>query len=506
MASTPTPPRAWAGLVVLLLPALLTSMDISILFVAGPAISHDLAPSAGQWLWMMDIYSFVLAGLLITMGDLGDRIGRRRLLLLGAVLFGVGSAGLTFAPSPEWFIAGRALLGVGAATLAPSTLALIRTMFAGEDHRRAAVGAWTVAFSGGAVAGPIVGGLLLEHFWWGSVFLVNVPVMALLVVTVPYLVPESRAETTASFDGAGAVLSLVGIIALVNGGKLVPEQGAAPSALLSLVLGVVFLVWFVVRQRRAANPLLDLSLFRQPAFGVAVASNLVVSVVMAGLGLLAFTFLQTVHGMEPLRAALVALPTFAGTFLGAAAASAAATRLRPHVLVVGGFLVSATGMATIGVVGPDTPVPVFIAGYTTLTFGIGCVSTLASSLVLDHAPPERAGSAASVSETGITLGDALGIALFGTVSAAVYRGLMAREDVGAGSEAQETVVGALAHAWSLPPEQGSVLLRAAFESFTSGMTTVALAASALLAVTAVLVGTVLGRRPSTRPAVSGPRR
>ncbi|WP_222844554.1 MFS transporter [Saccharomonospora sp. CUA-673] len=189
--------RTWAGLPILLLPTLLVAMDISILFVAGPAVARDLAPNATQWLWMMDIYSFVMAGLLLTMGAVGDRIGRRRLLLIGTVVFGIGSAGLAFAPSPEVFIAARVLLGVGAATLAPSTLGLIRAMFHDPDQRRAAVGAWTAAFAGGAVAGPVFGGLLLEHFWWGSVFLINIPVMALLLATRPCCCPNHATPTPA---------------------------------------------------------------------------------------------------------------------------------------------------------------------------------------------------------------------------------------------------------------------------------------------------------------------
>lgn len=498
-------PRTWWGLIVLLLPAVLVSMDISILFVASPAITAVLAPSGTQWLWMMDVYSFVLAGLLVTMGGLADRIGRRRLLLIGAGAFGLASLALAYASSPEMFIAGRALLGIGAATLAPSTLALIRGMFIDESQRRTAVAAWTVAFTGGAVAGPVLGGLLLEHFWWGSVFGINLPVMVVLLIAAPLIVPESRNPAAARFDIPGAALSLTGIVAVVFAAKRFAAEQPDTVAVAAGILGGGLLWLFVRRQRRIAEPLLELSLFRRPAFSAAVLANALAALAMVGLGLLAFTYLQTVHGLSPLLAAVTALPTLVGTLAGAVLASALARRLPPALLVPAGLVIAAAGMGGIAVTDHGGSVLPFIAWYTVLTFGVGVVSTLANSLILTTAPPERAGAAASVSETGMVLGDALGIAAFGTVSAAVFRARMRDSEIGRlHSEATETVGGAITVAERLPAAEHARLLTEAFSAFSSGLTAVAALGAVVLALTAVLTAVGLRRVPvPAQPAEQG---
>ncbi len=499
----PTTVRTWWGLVVLLLPALLVSMDISILFTAGPAIAADLSPTAAELLWMMDSYSFVLAGLLVTMGALGDRIGRRRLLMCGALVFGAASLALGLARSPELFIAGRVLLGVGAATLAPSTLALIRGMFADDGRRRTAVAAWTVAFTGGAVAGPVLGGLLLERFAWNAVFLVNLPVMALLLVAALLLVPESRDPRPTRFDVVGALLSLAAVLGLVHSAKRFADHGPDAGGVAGLLVGLLLLVLFVRRQWRAVHPFLDLALFGSPAFSVAAVTGTVASVAMVGTGLLAFTSLQTVHGMSPLGAALAALPTFAGAALGAAVAAALARRIQPGSLVVTGLLVGAVGMVAIGGPAAGTEPVGFIAGYTILTAGIGAVGTTANSMILGAAPAGRAGAAASISETGVALGDALGIAAFGTVSAFVYREQMRAAGLpGVPAEAVDTVGGAVAAAATRTAAEGEALRGAAFDAFTTSLTVVALVGAALLVVTALAAALVL--RGDRIPVGNGP--
>ncbi|ASO21772.1 DHA2 family multidrug resistance protein-like MFS transporter [Actinoalloteichus hoggarensis] len=499
-ASTTTPPRAsartWWTLPFLLLPALLTSMDISILFVASPAITEALNPTATQWLWMMDVYGFVMAGLLITMGSLGDRIGRKRLLLIGSLLFGAASAGIVFSATPEQLIVARALLGIGAATLAPSTLSLIRSMFHDPRQRQAAVGAWTVAFTGGAVAGPIVGGFLLEYFWWGSVFLINIPVMLVLLLTGPFLIPESRDPDATGFDIPGALTSLIAIVSLVFAVKQFVEYGMDPLAGSALALGLVFFAFFVRRQRRAAHPLIDLNLFRSARFSAAAGSNALVSLAAAGLGLLAFTFLQTVHGLSPLRAALWTLPTFVGTLAGATLATVLASRVRPAILLACGLLVAACGFGVVGVVEPGTSLAVFIGGYTVLTAGLGMVGTLANSLVLSTAPPERAGAAAGISETSNELGAALGIAAFGTVSTAVYRATMDGAAVEMTPAAGETVAGAVAEAAARDDAAATVLRDLAFGAYTEGINAAGLSGAVLLALMAVFVVVALRRVPA----------
>ncbi|WP_433699897.1 MFS transporter [Nocardiopsis sp. CA-288880] len=486
-------PRTWAGLVLLLIPALLVSMDISVLFVAAPAIAEALEPGATQWLWMMDVYGFVLAGLLVTMGSLGDRLGRRRLLLTGAVLFGAASALLAFAPSAELFIAGRALLGLAGATLAPSTLSLIRSMFTDPRQRGAAVGAWTIAFTGGAVAGPILGGLLLEFFWWGSAFLVNLPFMVLLVALAPFLVPESRDPGAAGFDLPGAGASLVAVLGLVYAAKRFAEHGIEFQGAAALLVGTVFLVLFAVRQRRAEHPLVDVALFTRPAFTAAVGSNAAVAFAAAGLGLLVFTFLQTVHGLSPLQAALWSMPVFVGTVLGAVLAGVASPRVRPGPLMAAGLLAGSAGFAVVGTVETDSPLAVLIVGYTVTTFGVGIVGTLANGLVLATAPPERAGAAAGVSETSTEFGSALGIAVLGTAATRIYRTAMEDGPSGAEGPAGETVAGAVAAAPGA--EDPGALLDAAFTAYTAGVSTAALTGAAVLAVAALLVAAALRGLP-----------
>ncbi|WP_308010446.1 MFS transporter [Blastococcus sp. LR1] len=228
-----SPLRRWSALAVLALPVLLISVDMTVLGFAVPALSADLGPTSTELLWIVDIYSFLLAGLLVLMGNLGDRIGRRRLLIAGAIAFGLASALAAFATSPEMLIAARALLGLGGATLMPSTLALLRSVFPDDRERRLAIAIWAAAFSGGAAVGPIIGGVLLERFWWGSVFLVNAPVMVLLVIGALVLLPESRNPLPGPFGVPSGLLSIAGVLPVVYALKTVAKDGPSATAALA---------------------------------------------------------------------------------------------------------------------------------------------------------------------------------------------------------------------------------------------------------------------------------
>lgn len=495
--SGPSRARQLGGLIVLLLPALLVSMDVSILFVASPSVAQDLAPSSTEWLWMLDSYSFVVAALLVTMGSLADRIGRRRLLMIGAVAFGVASLAQAMAPSPGLFITGRILLGVGAATLAPSTLAILRDIFVAPESRRRAVAAWTVAYTGGAVAGPVLGGLLLSVFEWPAVFLINLPVMALLLVAGPLLLPESKNPRESHFDLPGAALSLIALFSIVFAVKRFAEYGNDQLAWGTLVGGVVILIGFIARQRRAEHPLIDISLFRRGDFTGAVLANLLAALVMVGIGALAFTYLQSVHDLSPLQAALYALPTFIGTAVGAAVCAALAKRISPRIIIGTGFLIAATGFVFIGATaGADSPWW-FVGGYVPLTFGAaGMVSALANTLIISTAPAERTASAASVSETGVQLGGALGIAVFGLLSTIFYRQEMTETDpdVYAPGDSLAEAESAANH---LPTDQATALLDAATSAFASSMGTVAFIIAGLSLAAAILTGALLRRVPVT---------
>ncbi|HEY6739452.1 MAG TPA: MFS transporter [Actinopolymorphaceae bacterium] len=509
MASTPhATGRTWCGLIVLVLPALLTSMDVSVLFVAGPAIAETLRPTATQWLWAMDVYGFVLAGLLITMGSLGDRIGRRTLLLAGALCFGGSSALLAWAPGPELLIAARALMAVGGATLAPSTLALIRALFAHEDQRRTAVGVWTVAFTGGAVIGPIVAGVLLEYFWWGAVFLINVPVMALLLATAPLLLPEIRSADPTPFDLPGAAMSLAAVMSLVYVLKHVAEEGFTPTAIAVAGAGLAAALGFLARQRSARHPLVDLALFRVRAFAAAVGANTTVAMAVSGLGVLAFPFLQSVHGMSPLESALWALPTLAGTLAGTQIATVTASRVSNAGLLTAGLVVAAVGFTVIATLDPASGVGVFVGGYTILTLGVGMTATTANAVVLSTASSERAGAAAGISETSTELGAGLGIAVLGTLASLMYRRAMADANVSdIDPAAAETVGAAVASARQLSGDRADALLDAAFGATTGGITAAA-GLGALFTVTVAVVLTAalrLGRSGDARRTGDHPR-
>lgn len=487
-----SPPRAtardWLGMTVLVLPALLASMDLSVLFMASPWISADLAPTASQHLWIMDIYGFMMAGLLITMGSLGDRIGRRRMLMAGAIAFGTASVLAAFATSAEMLIAARALLGLGGATLAPSTLSLIRGMFLDEDQRRTAVGIWTAAFTGGIAVGPIVGGFLLEQFHWGSVFLINVPIMVLLLIAAPIIISESRDPDPGPFDLLGAALSLAAVLPVIYGVKKIAENGAAWGSVAALAIGTAFAGAFVLRQRTAAHPMIDIHLFARPAFSGSIIANAIVVFATAGMGLLAVTFMQTVLGLAPLAAALWMLPTVAGSFVGVALASLLARTVRPGTLVTTGLLISAAGFAAISLVTPNSPVGVLIAAYTTLTLGVGMTATIVTSLVLTTAPPERAGAASALAETSSEFGGALGIAVLGTVAGTSYRNTMAATPI---PGADDTIGAAVAAAQDVPRAIAEPLLRQAFDAFTDGFALAALLGATVLVLAAIGAGITL---------------
>ena len=485
--------REWIGLGVIALPCLLYSMDLTVLFLAVPQISEDLDPSSAELLWISDIYGFLLAGLLVTMGTLGDRVGRRRLLLIGAAAFGAASVLAAFSTSAEMLIAARAILGVAAATLAPSTLSLIRNMFADDRQRTVAISVWVTSFSAGAAIGPLAGGLLLERFWWGSVFLLAVPVMVLLLAVGPRLLPEYRDPGAGRLDLLSAAMSLVAVLGVIYGVKRIAEDGSAGAeAIASIALGLAVGALFLVRQRRLEDPLVDLRLFRAPAFSVALGMNSAALFVVFGTEFFIAQYLQLVLGYSPLEAGLWTLPSAAGFIVGSLLAPALVRRVEPRIAVAGAAALAVAGLALMTLVDGESGLAAVVAGSVLLALGASPAVTLGTDLVVGAAPPERAGVASGLSETGAELGGALGIAVLGSIGAAVYRDRMEDlaapgVDPGAADAARDTLGGAVGAAADLPAR----LLDAAADAFAVGFQAAAIVAAVLMAALAVLAALLL---------------
>ncbi|PRX46162.1 DHA2 family multidrug resistance protein-like MFS transporter [Prauserella shujinwangii] len=491
--------REWAGLAVLALPTVLLALDNTVLFLALPHLSADLAATPVQQLWIMDGYGFLIAGFLVTMGSLGDRIGRRRLLLIGAAAFGAVSVVAAYAPSAELLVAARMLLGVAGATLMPSALALIRLMFRDARQRGLAVGVFVSCFMGGGAIGPLVGGVLLEHFWWGSVFLAGVPVMVLLLGAAPFVLPADRGSGAGRPDLGSVALSLGAVLLTVYGLKeLAGGEGHWP-ALLAVPAGVALGYTFVRRQRRLADPLLDLRLFGDRLFGAALVILLLAMALQGGSYLLAGQYLQLVEGLSPLRAGLWLVPPALALAAGSLAAPLLARRFGPAVVIAAGMAVSAGGFALLTQVEPAGGPGLLTAGLVIAFLGAAPVGALGIDLIVGSAPPDKAGSASSVSETSGELGIALGVALLGSVAAVVYRASAATGLPGAAPDAaRESLPGAAAAAADLPPGAALDLLAAAAGAFTSGLHVVAGVAAAVSAGLGVLAVVAL-RRARTQP-------
>ncbi|WP_035700183.1 MFS transporter, partial [Glycomyces tenuis] len=486
--------REWAGLAVLALPVLLLALDLNVLHLAAPMLAADLGADSTQLLWVLDIYGFMIAGFLVTMGTLGDRIGRRKLLLIGAAAFGAASVVAAYAPTTEALIAARALLGVAGATLMPSTLGLIGNLFTDPKQRSLAIGVWMMAFIGGSAVGPIVGGVMLEHFWWGSVFLLGVPVMALLLVSGPLLLPEYRNETAGRLDLVSAVLALATLLPVIYGIKELAKDGLTAVPLSALAVGLAFGALFARRQRRLDDPLVDLGLFRYRAFTAALTALLLCLVAMSGMLMLFVQFLQMVEDVSPLETGLWMLPGVAASIAVAVAAPMAARRFRPAAVIGVGLAVAAGGLLLFTQVDASGGLAVLVAGTVLMFLGTTPLTVLGTDLVVGSAPKERASSAASLSETAAELGAALSIAVVGSIVTAVYSGQMADAALGEAvpGEARDNLAAALTAAERLPADQAAGLLEAGRAAFTEALNAGALAAVAILA--AALAITLAGLR------------
>lgn len=411
----------WLALGVLSLGVLLIGVDGTVLAVATPTLGRELGASATEILWIGDIYSFVLAGLLVTMGSLGDRIGHKKLLLCSATAFALASLATAYAPNAELLIAGRALLGVAGASLAPSTLALIRGLFPYARQRAVAVGIWASVFSAGTALGPVIGGLLLEHFWWGSVFLINVPVIVVLVLGGRVLLPELRNPAPGPWDPVGVALSLVGILGLVYAIKQGAADGLHADVVAAGIVGATALTLFIRRQLTTPNPLIDVRLFGNRAFSGVVGANMLSVLGLSGVLFFLSQFFQLVHGYSPLQAGVAELPAAVAATVSGVLAGVAVRYWSQRAVLASALALIGAAMASLTLVTPHTSYPHIGIALFAIGAGLGMAFAVANDVIITCAPPERAGAAAGISETAYELGMALGIALLGSVIAAVSR-------------------------------------------------------------------------------------
>jgi DHA2 family multidrug resistance protein-like MFS transporter len=497
--------REWIGLAVLALACLLYSMDLTVLHLAVPKLSATLRPSSVQLLWIIDVYGFLIAGSLITMGTLGDRIGRRRLLLIGAAAFSLTSVIAALSTSPAMLIASRALMGVAGATLAPSTLSLIFSMFHDPRERTVAIGIWISSFSAGGVIGPVLGGLLLEHFWWGSVFLLALPVMALLLALGPRVLPEFRDPAARRLDLRSAVMSLAAVLAVIYGLKEIAQDGLGTLPVLSIVAGLLVGGLFARRQMTLADPIIDLQLFRIPSFSASLATYMLGIFVAFGYFLFIPQYLQLVLGLSPLQSGLWTAPSMAAFIVGSTLAPRIVRRVRPAFVMGGGLVLTAAALTILAAIEGPPPLLILVAAGVISSLGLAPVFTLATELIVSSAPPERAGAASGISETSAELGGALGIAILGSIGTAVYRralagGLPAGIPPDVATVARDTLGGAVTIAQQLPRSLSLALLDVATGAFVDGLH-VAVAVGAVVAIASAVVAVLLLRHLPARSQI-----
>ncbi len=493
MSTTATPAKAtrreWIGLAVLALPCMLYSMDLTVLNLAVPHLSADLKPTSAELLWIVDIYGFILAGALIPMGTLGDKIGRRKLLLWGATAFGLASILAAFSTSVEMLIISRALLGLAAATLAPSTLSLIRNMFHDPVERTTAIGVWIASFSAGGALGPVLGGILLEYFHWGSVFLINVPIMLLLLAIAPALLPEFKDPNAGKPDMLSGFLSVIMVLGVIFGIKRFAEFDFSAVPFLTIALGLVVGMVFTRRQKKLAEPFIDLALLKNRSFTAGLAVNLFSIFTCFASFLLFAQYLQLVLGLSPLVAGLWSAPTGLVFVIGSTMTPRLLRSLSPSRIISGGLTLAVIGFVAIAGLIDGHNLPLFVFAYTLMCAGFAPVFTLTTDMIMTAAPPERAGAASGIAETATEFGGALGIAVLGSLVTAIYRSRlvdapMVGVPLDVADAARDTLGAAIAASETLPDAQATALELAARAAYIDAYQAAAITC-------AVVVGFVL---------------
>ncbi|XID92431.1 MFS transporter [Paenibacillaceae bacterium WGS1546] len=462
--------REWLGLAALALPVFMLAADMTALFLAMPSIAADLMPSSTQALWIVHIGEFLTVGFLITMANLADRVGRRRMLAIGVAVYGLASILAAFSTAAWMLIAARACLGVAAATITPSAMSLLRNMFPDPKQFSVAIAVNLSAFSAGAALGPPIGGLLVDHFWWGAIFLINAPVALIFLLAAP-LLPTYRDAEAGRPDLVSVALSLFAIMTVIFGLQEIAERGFHVLYAGIVAAGVIVGLLFVRRQLRLPEPLLDLRMFRAPAFSVSLLSLLLVLLVNGGAYMLFIQHLQTVIGLSPTQAGLLLTVPAALSIVGTLFAPVLTRWMRPAYAMASGLAVAIGGSAAIILAANTAEASLLIAGVSLFMLGVGPVMTIGSELIISGVPPERAGSASAMQDVGTGLGSATGIAMLGSLGAIVYRGSLTdsipREvPAETASAALDSVGAAIAAAGHLSDPLAAGMLDAVHSSFT----------------------------------------
>ncbi|CRK59420.1 Transmembrane transport protein [Alloactinosynnema sp. L-07] len=500
--------REMVGLAVLALPTILLALDMSVLYLALPHLGSDLGADSVQQLWIIDIYGFMIAGLLVTMGRLGDLVGRRRLLLIGSAAFAVASILAAYSTDAEMLIAARALLGIAGSTLMPSTLSLLTQMFKDPKQQAMAIGVWMGCFLGGTIFGPIIGGVMLEYFWWGSVFLLALPVAVLLLAIGPKTLPEYRNPDAGRIDMASVGLSLAGILPFIYGLKEISRNGPSALAILAVVVGVVFGALFLRRQRALPNPLLDLRLFRDRTFSAAITMTSF-SGLLSGAFLFVYMYLQLVEELPPLKAALWMIPMGLTTLVSLQVAPVLARRFRPGYVMAVGLLIVAAGYVAVAQVGGEGDLGLLVGGLVAVSAGIGPAAGLAATLVMGSVSQEKSGSAAAVNETSAEFGVAMGVAVIGMLGMSVYRGEVSEAmpsglPADVAEAARESAAGAATAVRQLDGQAAVDLTTAAHNALASALNSTAWVTAAVTFGLAILAATALRHVLPTGKAAEQP--
>ncbi|WP_244943391.1 MFS transporter [Streptomyces inhibens] len=495
----------WTVLIVLCVSLLFVALDTTILYVAVPSVTEDLRPGPVELLWIVDVYPLIAASLLILFGTLGDRVGRRRVLLLGYGLFGLASAAAALAPNPQILMVARALLGIGGAMIMPATLSILRQVFPDRRERAVAIGVWSAVAAVGAAVGPVLGGFLVENFWWGSVFLINIPMMAAMLLIGRWLLPESRGERNGPWDVIGAIIAALGVLGIVLGVKRIGSGAAVlgTTTLVPIVVGIALLTLFVRRQHRREHPLIDMRLFSRPAFGTSVGCIVLAMLALVGLQLIAVQYLQLVLGLSPLETGLRMLPLVFAAMAAGLTGSKMLQALGPRAMVSLGFVLTAVAVLCLTAMSSQDRPWLLSLGFVLLGFGFQSTLFGAYESMLSEAPAEQSGGAAAIGETSYQLGAGIGVALLGSVMNAAYAPGLSHVD-GVPGRAAASAAHSLGEAYKvaagLGPAAKAALREAARDSFVRGLH-ITLVASAVL----LLVGAAIALRLPRRAADSTER-